>query len=120
MNFGIGSEKTKIQFQSNGNGASCASKNGNVQVDIDTIGNIIKYKTVTFIKMDIEGMKLEALKGAEKTILNNKPQLAICMYHKEEDLFEIPMFLKSLLPEYKLYLRHYSNTLYSLVLHAVL
>jgi len=73
----------------------------------------------TFIKMDIEGSELEALKGAQNQIKVNKPKLAICVYHKETDLITIPQFILSLNPDYKLYLRHYGNFSTELVLYAL-
>lgn len=74
---------------------------------------------VTFIKMDIEGAEMEALKGAESIIKSQKPKLAICVYHKEQDMTEIPIFIKKLVPEYKLFMRHYSNDAGETVLYAV-
>jgi FkbM family methyltransferase len=59
-----------------------------------------------FIKMDIEGSEIEALKGTAYTIRTKKPRLAVSVYHKPEDIIEIPLFLHELLPEYKFYLRH--------------
>jgi hypothetical protein len=59
-----------------------------------------------FIKMDIEGSEMEALKGAASTIKNRKPCLAISVYHKPEGIVTIPAFLQNLVPEYKFYLRH--------------
>lgn len=57
-----------------------------------------------YIKMDIEGSEMKALKGAEKLIRERKPNLAICVYHKPNDIVDIPLYLKSLVPEYKIYL----------------
>lgn len=74
---------------------------------------------VTFIKMDIEGAELAALKGAEKTILRSRPTLAICVYHKIDDLVQIPQYIKSLGLGYHFFLRHHSNSLCETVLYAV-
>ena len=63
---------------------------------------------VTFIKMDIEGAEYDALKGAKETIQRCKPRLAICIYHNAKDYIRIPMLIKQLVPEYKLYIRHHS------------
>ncbi|MCK9328861.1 MAG: FkbM family methyltransferase [Candidatus Cloacimonetes bacterium] len=62
---------------------------------------------VSFIKMDVEGSELSALKGAEKTILRDKPKLAISIYHKCEDMVEIFQYLSSLVPDYHFYVRQY-------------
>jgi hypothetical protein len=65
-------------------------------------------------------MELEALKGAEKTIRRYKPKLAICLYHRREDFIEIPLFIKELVPEYKFFMRHYSDYAYDTILYAVM
>lgn len=71
------------------------------------------------IKMDIEGSELKALKGAALTIKEHHPILAVCVYHKKEDLVTIPQYIKSLCPKYRLYLRNYSRYSQELVLYAV-
>ena len=76
--------------------------------EIVRLDDVIREK-VTFIKMDIEGEELEALKGGAEIIKNYKPKLAISVYHKLEDLVEIPRFIMNLDSTYKLYLRHYWN-----------
>lgn len=73
---------------------------------------------VSFIKMDIEGSEIEALLGAKETIKANRPKLAISIYHKKSDLYEIPLLISQLCPEYKLYLRHFSHQLSETVLLA--
>lgn len=71
----------------------------------------------TFIKMDIEGAELGALKGAEKTLQRLKPKLAICLYHKTEDMWTIPLYLHSIVPEYKFYCKK-NNIIHEFVLYA--
>lgn len=73
----------------------------------------------TFIKMDIEGAELEALKGAEKIIREYKPKLAVCAYHKPEDLYTLPELIRNYRSDYKFYLRHYTESIYETVLYAV-
>ena len=73
----------------------------------------------TFIKMDIEGAELNALKGAKQTILAHRPKLAISIYHKPEDIWQIPSYILSLHKDYDLRIRPYSLTGNELVLYAV-
>lgn len=63
---------------------------------------------IHFVKMDIEGAELTALKGAEKSIRRFKPKLAISIYHKPQDFWEIPQWIDSLRLGYKFYIRHFT------------
>ena len=73
----------------------------------------------TFIKMDIETFETYALLGAMDMIINHKPKLAICIYHKFSDLWDIPLLLKQWVSEYKIYIRHYLNTQSETVVYAI-
>lgn len=74
-------------------------------------------ETVGFIKMDIKGAELDALHGAEKTIVRDRPLLAISVYHKAGDMLAIMDYCKRLVPEYRFWLRQY-HVLYDTVLYA--
>jgi len=74
---------------------------------------------VDFIKMDIEGSELAALKGAAATLRRWRPRLAISLYHRPEDLFVIPTWLNELGLGYRLYLDHYSIHHEETVLYAI-
>ena len=64
---------------------------------------------VTFIKMDVEGFEIPALLGAKNHIMNDKPKLAISLYHVVSDIWEIPRLIYYMNPDYKFYIRHYDN-----------
>ena len=99
--------------------ASCVSDCGSVKVKARSIDSVLDGEKCTFIKMDIEGSELNALRGAEKTIKKYHPKLAICIYHKPEDIVDIPRYLHQICPGYKMYLRHYSNCDVETVLYAI-
>jgi FkbM family methyltransferase len=63
---------------------------------------------VDFIKMDIEGAELEALKGAERTIRASRPRLAISVYHRFADYWQIAQWIDSLGLGYRFHLRHFT------------
>jgi len=77
-----------------------------ITIDDFVIKNDIKK--INFIKMDIEGSELEALKGAITTIKTWKPVLVISVYHKITDFQEIPQYIDSLNLGYKFYFGHHS------------
>lgn len=52
-------------------------------------------------------MESEALRGSKNLIEKYRPKLAICVYHKKEDLINIPQFILDLNLGYQLFLRHY-------------
>jgi FkbM family methyltransferase len=108
INKGISNNEISTNFNINGAGSQI-DENGSDQIKTVSLDKFIKEK-VTFIKLDIEGYEMEALEGSKKIILRDKPKLAICIYHKEDDIWKIPLYIKSLVPEYKIYIRHHSNS----------
>ncbi|MDR3243115.1 MAG: FkbM family methyltransferase [Elusimicrobiota bacterium] len=86
---------------------------------IDDFVDTNKIPKIDFIKLDIEGAELECLKGAQKTIKQYKPKLAICLYHKDSDFITIPAYIKDLVPEYNLYIKHHTECDWETVLYAV-
>lgn len=79
---------------------------GDSVLEIKRLDNLnLDIKGTLYIKMDIEGAELEALKGAEQLIRRYKPYLAVCLYHRKNDLLYIPTYLYQVMPEYAFYLR---------------
>lgn len=112
---------TTLCFKEGYASSSTVAEEGEAAVEATSIDHYFsdKEQVPTIIKMDIEGSELEALKGAENTIRQHKPKLAICIYHKPQDLYEIPQFIKSCRNDYQFYIRHYTDTFAELVLYAV-
>lgn len=100
-------------------GAARVSEAGSITIEVRKLDDLLQGRKVTFIKMDIEGSELAALRGAEQIIREQRPKLAICVYHKPEDMWEIPSLILQYHPDYKLYLRHYSISNTETVLYAV-
>ena len=51
--------------------------------------------TVGLIKADVEGMGLEVVRGAEKTIKRDRPVLALAIYHNQDEFLRVYSLLKS-------------------------
>ena len=100
-------------------GSATVSEKGDLEIEVRRLDDVLRGRNVTFIKMDIEGSEIPALRGAKEIIETQKPKLAICVYHKPEDIWEIPELILGYVPEYRLYLRHYSITYTETVLYAV-
>ena len=129
---GLWSTETELEFFEKNDtfGSSFAFKPGST-----VIGNVIQHVPVTsldiffagkpdselptFIKMDIEGSEKEALIGARDIIRRVKPKLAICAYHKLEDIYALPQTIMRIRDDYKFALRQYQNGPYETVLYAV-
>ncbi len=87
-------------------------------MEVVTIDEIIDGRKIDFIKMDIEGAELHALRGGIKTIQKNRPALAVCVYHSPEDFVGIPLYLSEKLEGYRFSLLHHTNEYVETILYA--
>jgi FkbM family methyltransferase len=77
-------------------------------VSLDSLVREGEIERVDFIKMDIEGYELAALRGAQETLRRFRPRLAVSVYHRPQDMYEVLAFLHGLGLGYKFYLEHYT------------
>jgi FkbM family methyltransferase len=75
---------------------------------VDYLVNTKKIERVDFIKLDVEGAEMDAVRGARESIRRFKPKLAISLYHKPNDFFEIILYIKKRFPFYSCYIDHYT------------
>lgn len=70
---------------------------------------LLKEDKITLINADIEGGELELLKSMKNIIASDRPVLAICAYHKSEDLTTLPQFISQISENYCFILRKYES-----------
>ena len=117
LNIGAWNKKDVLRFCDAGDGSSI-TECGTEEVNVEKIDDVLNGEMVSFIKMDIEGAEKRALLGARETIKKYKPRLAISIYHKVQDLYELPILIKEMVPEYKFRIRHYTHGWQDTVLYA--
>lgn len=72
-------------------------------ISLDELDLEIQGKCI--LKLDIEGSELPALKGSKKFIKKHRPYIAVCVYHRVEDIVALPIYLKELVSDYRFILR---------------
>lgn len=105
---GLSNQKDTLRFDTGSGSASSISKNGSIEIEVDTLDALVDEK-VTFIKMDIEGAEGLAIKGMKNHILKDHPKMAISVYHKVDDFWKIPEQILAIRADYDIYMRHYTE-----------
>ena len=118
---GAWSETTVLRFIDHGDMSSSIDEQGASMLPVMAIDDCdLHGHRASFIKMDIEGSELAALHGAEETIRRDQPILAICAYHRREDLITIPQWIDRVSDGcYEYHLRFHGNGYTELVFYAV-
>ncbi len=124
-NTAVGDTSCIIRFENKGAENSCVTdaENGTA-INCVKIDDVVKTSKVSMIKMNIEGFEIPDLKGCEETIKKCMPVLAICVYHKQDDLIEIPELIEKIssqnaLYRYKYFLRHHTMYVDDTVLYCI-
>ncbi len=116
----IGAQHGAIRFQATGTVASTAAEGQDtVEVPCRRLDDLLDGRNASYIKMDIEGGECDALTGARDLIQRDAPVLAICLYHRQSDLWEIPLQICAMTDRYKFFLRRYSDDCWEQVLYAI-
>jgi len=117
--YALGDAVAKIQVESSGESSSRVGF-GETTISCRMIDEFASLgRPPTFIKLDIEGYELPALRGARRTISEHKPVLALSAYHKQDDLWELPLEIFEMQPEYDFRLVPHVSDGWDLVLYAL-
>ena len=119
--YAVGSERGVVQFDATGTMGSRVSANGSLEVECVTLDEALGEMGLSpsLIKMDIEGAELDGLAGGRGVIQRDAPVLAVCLYHRYDDLWRIPLLIKALFDGYSLFLRPHELEGWQLVCYAI-
>lgn len=122
VNAGLADKNRKMTMSMDPNMLQCSSFNASRPVtgssaQLLSLDRYLAGRPVTSIKVDIEGMEMAMLRGAQETIRKCRPKMALSIYHKPADLFEIAEYVRSLVPEYRMAVRQHAPSLMDSVLY---
>ncbi|MFZ2539841.1 MAG: FkbM family methyltransferase, partial [Oscillospiraceae bacterium] len=107
-NIGAWSCEDTLYFQGGKGGRnSKLNEAGQIAVPVNSVDNILDGAKATVIKFDVEGAEKSAIEGCKITIEQYTPKLMVSSYHKNEDLFGLPIQVLKFNPNYKVFLRHH-------------
>ncbi|MDD5169364.1 MAG: FkbM family methyltransferase [Syntrophales bacterium] len=115
----VGKNSGTVHFENMGTVISRIAESGQIEVAATSLDEIISEYSTAYVKMDIEGSELDALAGAYDTIKRANTVWAVCAYHKQEDMWKIPLFIRSISDDYLFYLRRYAEECWELVCYAI-
>ena len=102
---GIGQVRGLMNFSDSGGRQSTFVDASKLQVPVETIDDLADALGFSYIKFDVEGFEKQALGGGEQTVKKFLPKLFVASYHYDEDLFKLPLLIKKISPQYKMFLR---------------
>lgn len=108
-----------LSFTDQGGPTSHLGTGGNTSVRGERLDAILAVQRLSFLKLDVEGAERAALAGAKAGITQHRPQVAACVYHEPNDLWEIPQLLAALLPNSRFYLRQHGFDGWETVVYVV-
>jgi FkbM family methyltransferase len=119
IHAGLHREKGVLRFKDDGSRGAIFTSDGEIEMPVTTLDDVIGEGPVSYIKMNIEGAEIDALQGGERLIRRELPKLALSVYHRPSDLWRIPKIVKQFDAGYDLYLRQHDGGIIETVLYAL-
>lgn len=116
---GLHSHGGSLRFRDDASRGAIFADDGEIEMPVTTIDDVLGEGRVTFVKMNIEGAEPDALRGGENAIRSWRPKLAVSVYHRASDLWRIPQQVSVLNPDYEFYLRQHDGGIIETVLYAL-
>lgn len=115
----VGNENRILSFAGGHASSSRLDPNGRSQVPCVRLDDVLFRFPINYLKLDVEGAEADALRGAANIIRRRRPHLAVSIYHRPRDLFELPQLIDELSPGYRYHLRLHATAGIDSVLYAI-
>ena len=119
IHAGLYSRGGSLRFHDDASRGAIFAADGEIEMPVTTIDEVLGDRRLTYVKMNIEGAEIDALRGGQKAIRKWRPRLALSVYHRASDLWRIPQQVLALNPDYELYLRQHDGGIIETVLYAL-
>jgi FkbM family methyltransferase len=119
INKGLWSRDDVLRFVDDASRGAILGEHGTIEVPVTSLDEVMSGKRVSYVKMNIEGAEIEALRGACRTITDWKPKMAISVYHRPDDLWAIAHEIDVIRSDYRLFLRQQDIGVIETVLYAL-
>lgn len=106
--IGLSDSACTLNFDQDAGSAAAVTNSAGTLIQVDTLDSEVAER-VSFIKMDLEGWEMKALHGSRRHIAQDRPKLAIAVYHDSPDFRLVHQFVSEFGHDYDCYLRHYTQ-----------
>lgn len=106
--LGLSDVAGTVGFNQDAGSASAVTNSGFDTILVDTLDAVVD-EPVSFIKMDLEGWEIKALRGSMRHLAHDRPKLAIAVYHDSPDFRLVYQLVEEIGHNYRCYLRHYTQ-----------
>jgi FkbM family methyltransferase len=117
--LGTWSETRQLHFASEGTMGSHLSDAGGLIVQCVAVDDVLQGEPVNLIKFDVEGAEIETLKGMERLVRSQRPNLLVSAYHTPGHLHEIAELISSWQLGYRFHLRVHEYNTFGVVLYCL-
>jgi FkbM family methyltransferase len=117
--LGVWSTEAQLKFKGSGSTGSALDEEGDTVIQCVSLDHIIQGFHPNLIKLDVEGAEIEAMRGMEQIIREDRPNLCISIYHEPSHLYELPLLVQSWNLGYQLAIRVHEYNTFGVVLYCL-
>ena len=115
----VGGQAGRLRFNAGAGTSAGFDNSGSIEVECVRLDDLLRDRHPSYIKMNIEGAELVAVEGCSRLLREDRPVLAMCVYHSQDHLWSIPLAIAERTERYQLFLRPHMLECWETVCYAV-